>query len=257
MRTMSKIVAGVVVAACCASTFADSVIIFQDDMGTTNSWEVIGSHPTSGVWIGNGSEIEYTTPDNITGTLRTAGSGFDVSAYAAGNVTLEFTSSVFNPNRNYYKGLLEIGLMDIATLDNKYRYANIDESSDLWGFALVHATKTSDDFIGLSYTETTNNLGVDLLAPIPAATYTNWKIVFTSSSTELFMNGASLGSITNTLDFARDYAVTIAARGPGDQNLRKVDNVLLTGSVIPEPATLGMVAMAGGALFFIRRRLMI
>ncbi|MCK4564842.1 MAG: PEP-CTERM sorting domain-containing protein, partial [Verrucomicrobia bacterium] len=61
---------------------------------------------------------------------------------------------------------------------------------------------------------------------------------------------------TGTGIHIRDDKTTITDF-PDAAGLMSDPMVLVNGTVIPEPATLGMVALFGGGLLFIRRRLML
>ena len=76
---------------------------------------------------------------------------------------------------------------------------------------------------------------------------------YTFESKVITLTGLT-GLTDTTVTF--DFTLTIDA---GNNNLGRantMDNVVLTGTAIPEPATLGMVALFGGGILFIRRKLM-
>jgi hypothetical protein len=76
-------------------------------------------------------------------------------------------------------------------------------------------------------------------------------------ATQTYLNGVVEGTTVNmdfTYDGSSDIVLLFGMTGlTGTKQAGVIDNVVVS-SVIPEPATLGMIAFAGGALLVIRRK---
>ena len=91
-------------------------------------------------------------------------------------------------------------------------------------------------------------------------TYTYWVGTPTSDGStwaSRYANYTGAWDIGDADIDAVQWAVTGFSDGGGTGNELLLDQIKITAEVIPEPATLGMVAAFGGAILFIRRRLMI
>ena len=95
-------------------------------------------------------------------------------------------------------------------------------------------------------------------------TMDNGTVLNRNRNASVLVNGVSAAHLT---DEFQTYNPTIAGAGSvltltfvqdntvGGYGGIGLDNIILNGTVIPEPATLGMVAAFGGGILFIRRRL--
>ena len=173
--------------------------------------------------LGAASQLTFTLTPN-------AGDALDFSASA-----LNFGSTLYNDGNNQsmdfaYKvwadtgsGLQAVGALQSYSMtsvaDTQNRLLQVDETSKLNGFEVADGA-------------------------------------INSQSQAYSFDLSSLGAV------AADQAVTLAITISGNRNNQftwgnSIDDIVVNNVVIPEPATLGMIAATGLGIVFIRRRLML
>jgi len=233
---------------------AGVVTLMTNDMSTMSAFSstyVFGEAPQ---WTASGGNVIFTdTANSSTARARlTSLSSFDFnpdgSAYES--VTLEFTTTVSSATQAGYR--YQIGLVTTDTV-SKYTTHVLTHFKDVEGVVL---TNTGDYPLGLHFNPGNGTApGATAAAAIGmdgvTGTHT-YKIVFTATGTELFRNGASLGTTASVLDFSKEYSFVAWGQGfHATSHTRSLDDVAL--SAIPEPSSLSFLLISTTAVLLVRR----
>ncbi|MGE4488008.1 MAG: PEP-CTERM sorting domain-containing protein [Kiritimatiellales bacterium] len=244
-KQSSAMVIGLLVGVLCMSVRAD-VVLLSDDLSTLNSFS--NSTITAGVsFETDGANAVFTGGDGAGDRAKLVSvNAFDFnpggSAYES--VTLEFTTSCSSATADRF----EVGLIYASGV--KYYDNSLSKESNVRG-AVVSLTGT-DYPAGLvfNYASGTAPGGTAVGASAVTGEHT-YKIVFTSTGTELFLDGISQGTTADVLDFSMDY--NVVAFGQGYDTRPKTLNDVTLSAVIPEPATTGMMILGAVGMIWLRR----
>ncbi len=212
---------------------ADDSPLFVDDLGILTNF-TFTSYSTVSAWVMTGTNVMYVHDGGGAGRARLESSNtFDLSAHSNGTVSLEFTSSVPDLGIRF-----EVGLIDAAQVTN---YDQPLGRENIFGFTVCHTDAWN--LPGLLYNSgskpypsaTNEIVGVFMHEAVGTHDY---RVEFSAMETELFRDGISLGTTTQTLDYARSYK--IAAFSQGNSVAPSLENIKLststTVSLTVEPA---------------------
>ncbi len=236
-----QLLAIVAITAICATTASAAVIVgwdnddavhYSDNWASTyNDTALNGSTITHGAGIATG----YTGGPGATAAMKYTGlASTDMASAVTDNAYLAFTVAASGSDT------FDISSIQIADVNmNAASTLMMELRSSVDGFASTLSSNdtTSDAAEGI---EEFLTAGITGQTSVDFRIYTYWTV-----------NGG-----TGTGIHIRDDKTTITDF-PDAAGLMSDPMVLVNGTVIPEPATLGMVALFGGGLLFIRRRLML
>jgi len=213
------------------STDTSLIGVHWNDASSVNTWR-IGNNT---VYAGSVDPMAMMYNDELQ-TLNGSGNSFDLSLDVAGRAANVWSGVVFNYNNssNYYTIRIKAETDDYQILARR--------SNNTW--KVMKTGNASSNFVAHRFY--TINVTSDT-----AHTY-DFTITDTTSSTVV---GSETGVVDNESLYSGGYAGLALYSQHATNEYGRYDNFSL--ETIPEPATLGMVAMLGGAIFFIRKRFMI
>lgn len=229
---MKKIMTGVVLAAMLAGN-AGASILFTDDFSGAGSGTGWSDSWSAGTISGGNIDVNNTTSyRTLTTTIDTDAMDF----WYVANVKVTGTSTGW------------AGLSFFAGTDEDF-FAGSNGSGTKWGYR----TDLLSDLNGGNNTGIDNFTGVDTLVVthITASSISMW-IDPIDTSSETAMGSADATTLGNVSD--KDWT---RVRIGTSRNVAVYDMTAATTftEAIPEPATLSMIALFGGGILFIRRKL--
>ena len=222
-----------------------------NDGTQTGSWSGYQENFTQPVAIGT---IANAAGDNAGFEFRLTsgngqGGGLSGSIQADFTKTLDFSEDTATVSWDWYRVDNHLSVRGEA-----YAY---DASGNLvYGLQMRNSLyfETTDGVTftdtGIACDETSTGFGADGFNP---AGLQNVSLAFSSAG--VLINGSVSSALT--LDYDQIDYMTYGLKADAGWKFGIItDNILAAGTVIPEPATLGLVAVVGGSLLFIRRRFM-
>lgn len=233
---IARVVHGVLVAVVAVAGAAHADILMEVDFsGTAPSG--VGTIPASDGQITLNSAVTFTALASIGGSSSTAAWVYDGTGTAAANTDLHTASTFGAPTR------FDIDL-GWATLGNSYAITNVE--------IVVRASNSAGTEWDFGYRDgggTTHLVSGGLIATQSGAD------PLTTYSIDLSGEGLSATDSAATWNLTGTGRLRVAFFEPtatGNDNLQ-IDAIRLNGTVVPEPAALGLIVIMGGGFLFVRR----
>jgi len=246
---MKKIAKTIAMAGCLGamSGWADVILLNT----TTNSVMSNFDNVTLNLayWTEVGTKAVFTNGSGTYIARLDSKNTFSISAYTS--VTLEFSVKVGSIPTGGSR--LELGLIESSTVSNYS--GGLSYRPNVYGMsAIVMNVATNLNPAGLVFNDgVTPQPGTDVnVAMTTKAGTVAYKIVYTTTGTELFQDGVSQGVTAQTLDFNKTYSLVVYGQGHvNSANLKEINSITL--SAIPEPASLGIFVIGASSLILGRR----
>ncbi len=236
------------------SSQAVTVLLEDDFSDLSNFTSVV--HGGAVDWTSDGTEASFTVAASSGGSRASlrSNTAFDFNPFVGmePTVVLEFTTSISDIDPEPDVNRFEVALVDnasVADLDQPLAF-----ETNVYGHTFTH---TSDyNPAGLFFNDAVGGrpgTGASDIGITAEDGMRTFRIEFSETQTELFVNGVSAGTSANVLDLNRDYNINIFAQDPV-ASTRAIQDVSLSVVTIPEPSSASLALLAVGGMLIRRKR---
>ncbi|MGE4488014.1 MAG: hypothetical protein AB7E95_00540 [Kiritimatiellales bacterium] len=186
----------------------DAWVLLSDDLSTLNNFSNLTV--TAGVsWETDGTNAVFVGGDGAGDRARLVSNDvfdFNPGGLAYGSVALEFTAQSDSATARGF----EVGLIKASDVG----YYNTSLSTEVNVVGSVVSLTSADNPAGLVFNDAVGTApGAAAVETGPETGEHSYRIVFTASGTELFLDGVTQGTATNVLDFSTDYKIVVFGQG--------------------------------------------